>query len=222
MPIRRKPRKSPIDDFVSMIVPDRIEEAFDRVENYFTEHLKLSFDSPEGVAGVLNELIRDHGPKVRRVLYALLCEENGALRPIVSGATASGAKSAVGFLVPVIAAQFALAPAVALLIATLVIKAVAASGEKSLCEEMILQQKKAARHTRGTETQLRVNQQRRNAAPRRKTNDAQPGPRPARTKRRTTEEAATEKPRTTKRPKIEGDTPLRRASRKTPPKAEGS
>jgi hypothetical protein len=148
MAIRSKPRKSPINDFVSMIVPDRIDEAFDRVEDYFTQHLTLSFETPEGVAGVLNELIRDHGESVRNALYALLCEENGALRPLVSGSAGTGAKTAVGFLVPVLATQFGFPSAVALLVATLVIKAVAANGEKALCEELITQRRKTARHIR--------------------------------------------------------------------------
>ena len=148
MPIRRKPRKSAINDFVSMIVPDRIEEAFDRVDAYFTQHLQLSFDTPEGVAGVLHELMREHGENVRKALYALLCEENSPLRSILDEAKGSGAKSAVGLIVPVLVAQFAFAPAVALLIATLVLKAVAANGEKALCEELVRQNKKTLRYTR--------------------------------------------------------------------------
>jgi hypothetical protein len=194
MQIRRKPRKSPINDFVSMIVPDRIEEAYDRVENYFTQHLHLTFGSPEGVAGVLNELIRDHGVKVRKALYAMLCEENGPLRPLVSGTTATGAKSAVGFLVPVLAAQFALAPAVALLVATLVIKTAAAHGEKSLCEELIRLNRKTTRHLNSIDPRKRAGQQR-SPSPRRNSADAGAESKPARRKRSKTGETVSTPPR---------------------------
>lgn len=131
-----------------MIVPDRIEEAYDRVDEYFTEHLKLSFDTPEGVTKVLNELIHDHGESVRKALYSLLCEPDSALRKMTTSLLAENGKSAVGQLVPVLVAQFALAPAVALLVATLVIRALASGGENAVCEGMILQHRKVSRATR--------------------------------------------------------------------------
>jgi hypothetical protein len=152
MTIRQKPKKSPLTSFVSMIVPDRIEEAFDRVDEYFTEHLKLSFETPEGVTGVLNELIRDHGEPIRNALYALLCDPDNKLRKMVPvGLEASGRAAAVGVLVPALVAQFALAPAVALLVATLVIDASAANAQKTVCEGMVLQHKKVARGIRARE-----------------------------------------------------------------------
>jgi hypothetical protein len=183
MQIRRKPRKSPLNDFVFMIAPDRIEEAYDRVDSYFTEHLKLNFDSPEGVAGVLTELIRDHGVKVRKALYALLCEENGSLRSMMNGAAETGGeKSTVGFLVPVISAQFNLAPAVALLVATLVIKTTAAHGEKSVCEELIQLNRKTTRHLDSIDPRKRAGQQR-TTAPRRRTAESGGDKKTARQKR---------------------------------------
>ena len=152
MTIRQKPKKSPLTSFVSMIVPDRIEEAFGRVDEYFTEHLKLSFETPEGVTGVLNELIRDHGEPIRDALYALLCDPDNKLRKIVPvGMEDSGRAAAVGVLVPMLVAQFALAPAVALLVATLVIDASAANAQKTVCEGMVLQHKKVARGIRARE-----------------------------------------------------------------------
>jgi hypothetical protein len=222
MSIRRKPRKLAINEFVSMIVPDRVEEAFDRVDEYFTQHLQLSFDSPEGVAGVLNELIRQNGEVVRRALYALLCEENGTLRPLVSGATATGARSAVGFLVPVLAAQFALAPAVALLIATLVIKAVAANGEKAICEELTQTHRKAARRVRVSETKRRVAREKNSATPRKKTTPASTERRPARSKPQGTVETGGEKPlrHAPRKPVANNDASPRRAPRKPSPDKE--
>jgi hypothetical protein len=73
MRVRRLSKKSPIDDFGSMIMPDRMEEAFERVDEYFTIHHHLSFNSPDEVGGVLNELIHQHGETVRTALNALLC-----------------------------------------------------------------------------------------------------------------------------------------------------
>jgi|GEM_PF-3963059 len=148
MVIRRKAKKSPLTDFVSMIVPDRIEEAYERVDDYFTQHLKLSFDAPENVVAALNDLISQHGEPVRKALYGLICEKGGALHGLTSSAMVSGGKSAAGVLVPALVAQFALAPAVALLVATLVIKTISAGGEKVLCEGMILQGRKTARSKR--------------------------------------------------------------------------
>ena len=149
MPFRRQTKKSPLDGFVAMIVPDRIEEAFERVDGYFTEHLNLSFDTPEGVAEVLNELIRQSGEPVRNALNSLLCDPQSALRMVAGDSLLTGGvKSAVGVLVPLLVAQFALSPAAALLVATLVIKAVAANGEKAVCEELTQQHRKAARGIR--------------------------------------------------------------------------
>lgn len=149
MVYRRRPKKSPLNEFVSMIVPDRIEEAFERVDVYFTDHLNLSFDTPEGVSKVLYELISQNGEAVRKSLYALLCDPESSLRKIAGDSLLTGGvKSAVGVLVPLLVAQFALAPAVALLVATLVIKAVSAHGEKAVCEELTLQHRKAARGIR--------------------------------------------------------------------------
>jgi hypothetical protein len=149
MPFRRRPRKSPINEFVSMIAPDRIGEAYERVEVYFTDHLNLSFDSPEGVAGVLDELIRQNGEPVRRSLYTLFCDPDSSLRKAAEESLLTGGvKSAVEVLEPLLAAQFSLAPAVALLVATLLIKAVAAHGEKAVCEELTQQHRKAARGIR--------------------------------------------------------------------------
>ena len=217
MQIRRKARKSPINEFVSMIVPDRIEEAYDRVDNYFTEHLHLSFDSPEGVAGVLNELIRDHGVKVRKALYAMLCEENGSLRPLVSGTTASGAKSAVGFLVPVLAAQFSLAPAVALLVATLVIKTTAAHGEKSLCEVLIRLNRKTTRHLDSIDPRKRAGQQRSTSPRRNSVAAGAPGAesKPARRKSSKTGETAPAPPRRQNNAETTVEKPRRRTNRKS-------
>lgn len=149
--IRQKPKKNPMTDFVSMIVPERIEEAYDRVDEYFTEHLKLSFETPEGVTTVLNELIRDHGEPVRKALYAMLCEQDSALRKMTITTFADSGTAAVGQLVPILVAQFSLAPAVALLVATLVVKAVSAHGEQAVCEGMILQHRKVARGIRARE-----------------------------------------------------------------------
>ena len=152
MTIRRKAKKSALNEFVAMIVPDRIEEAYGRVETYFDEHLNLSFDSPQGVSGVIDELIRQNGEPVRNALYNLLCEPESAMRTATQTALGGGGvSSAVGVLVPLLVAQFAMAPAVALLVGTLVIKAFASSGEKAVCEELAQQHRKAARRLREAE-----------------------------------------------------------------------
>jgi hypothetical protein len=156
MPRPSKPKKSALSEFALMIVPDRIEDAVDQVDAYFTDHFKLSFDTPEGVGGVLNELLRQNGDPVRKALYALLCDESGLFKSITGGVTSDGIKAGVGMLVPLLISQFALAPAVALLVATLVLKAVAANGQKALCEELAQQHRKTARYIRAADARKKA------------------------------------------------------------------
>lgn len=151
MTIHRKPRKSPIDTFSFMLDRDRIGDAFDRVGAYFTESLGLSFATPEGVSGVLNELIRQHGEPVRSALADLMCAPGSTLRPMLENAKAGSPDAMIAELVPVLSRRYALAPGAALLVATLVLKALAANGEQALCEELTRQHRKAARKQRSGE-----------------------------------------------------------------------
>jgi hypothetical protein len=152
MTIRRKPRKHAINEFVSMLVPDQVENAFERVDDYFSNSLELSFESPDGVAGVLSELIHTHGEPVRAALYGLLCEEKSAMREVAGGALLSGGiKAAVGVLMPVLGSRFALPPGVGFLVSTLVVKALSAGGEKALCEALSQQHRKGMRQKRTNE-----------------------------------------------------------------------
>ena len=96
MPYYRKPKKKPFEQFVSMIEPDRIEEAFERVNTYFTEYHKLSFETPDGVGAVLDELIRQNGEPVRNVLYTLMCDPENSLCKVASDSISTGGVTRLG------------------------------------------------------------------------------------------------------------------------------
>lgn len=185
MTIHRKPRKSPLDTFETLLVPERIHEAYARVESYFTESLALSFETPEGASGVLNELIRQHGETARVALTELLCEPQATFRSLLEAARMGEPAAAVAALVPVVSNRYALAPAVALLISTLVVKAVSAGGQQAICEELTRQHRKAARKQRSGEARRKgkISAARRDAEVTRARRAAVKRRTPARTKR---------------------------------------
>ena len=160
MPIRRKPRPSPLESFSTVLAPDRIEEASARIDAYFDEHLHLSFSSLEGVSEVLTELIRDHGERMQHALEVLSCEEGGLSKLKIEPGEGD-AKPALGPVVTALANRFGLAPAVALLLATLMRRAAACGGEKVICEALVVWRKKTTRHVRGIGSQKQSGRQRR-------------------------------------------------------------
>ena len=82
-----------------------------------------------------HSLIAQFGKPVEQALFALLCQDS-ELRPILNGALGGSVKSGVALVVPILVGQFALAPTVALVVATLVIKTFATHGQKALCAEL--------------------------------------------------------------------------------------
>ena len=149
MPIYRRPKKLALDEFDSVVEPENIEASYHRIAVYFTEHHTLSFATPEGSAGVLNELIHQHGEPVRLALHDQLCESGNSLRQLVGDAHAPGGiPFALAKLLPLLETRYHLAPAVALRVAVLLIEAVAAHGETAVCEALVWQHRKAAREVR--------------------------------------------------------------------------
>ena len=106
-------------------------------------------DLSKPVAGGLNalkgvrELLGKFGAQVEPALYALLCDKKSPTRLKVDKAVKGGTQSAVALLVPLLIAQFALAPAVAALVAAVAVQAIASAGQERLCEELAERQAEA-------------------------------------------------------------------------------
>jgi len=73
---------------------------------------------------------------VEPALYALLCDKKSSTRATVDKALKGGASSATAILAPLLITQFALAPAVAAVVAAVAVQAVATAGQKKLCQEL--------------------------------------------------------------------------------------
>jgi hypothetical protein len=182
-------RKRSLSDLIARLVPDRLEEACDDVETYLGAYAHLPGDQAARLAEALGELIDHCGESVQTAVYALLCDRKSSLHKTTEGALSSGVKAAVGVLVPVLVAQFALAPAVALVVATLGVKVIATQGERTLCEELVKRahaQTAVGRSRKGTR---RCGPQRRTIA-KRPTGRAGAKRSPARKRRKGPEESA--------------------------------
>jgi len=92
-------------------------------------------DGLEVVKGA-RDLISKFGGQVEPALYALLCDRRSPARGKVDKALKGGTQSAVALLVPLLITQFALAPAVAALVAAVAVQAIASAGQGRLCEEL--------------------------------------------------------------------------------------
>lgn len=129
-------RTSPFSELVSLLMPDVLEKAHADAEEFIASRTGRSGQAAiaELVADSHN-LIAQFGKPVEQALYALLCQDS-ELRPTLNEALGGGVKSGVALVVPILVGQFALAPTVALVVATLVIKTFATRGQKTLCAEL--------------------------------------------------------------------------------------
>ncbi len=73
---------------------------------------------------------------VRAALYAVLCDPDSRLRPLVQQTLGQGLTAAAAVLVPLLASQFKLAPAAATATAALAVQTLANSGQEKLCAEL--------------------------------------------------------------------------------------
>jgi len=132
------PKLPSLPNLAALIKPDKLQAVYAEVESFvggYSRRLPLSEQASTDLTRELRSLTTRFGPPVEAALRALLCEQ-GSLRNTVEKSLEGGAKSALGLVVPLLVAQFALAPTVALLVATLVIKALATHGQKKLCAEL--------------------------------------------------------------------------------------
>lgn len=130
------PKLPSLPNLASLVKPDKLQAVYTEVESFVGAYSRrLPEQAATDLARDLRNLRARFGPPAEAALRALLCEQ-GSLRNSVEKALDGGAKSAVALIVPLLMAQFALAPTVALLVATLAIKALATHGQKKLCAEL--------------------------------------------------------------------------------------
>lgn len=84
----------------------------------------------------VQELLDKVGDRAEPILYTLLCDPDNPLRKTVDETLRNGTKSAIVALIPLLIAQFALAPAVAVVVAGFIVKTLAGKGQEKLCEEL--------------------------------------------------------------------------------------
>ena len=117
-------------------MPDVLEQAYAEVEGFVTTHSdRAAQHVTADLAADAYRLIEQFGRPVELALSALLCQDS-ELRPTLDKTMESGVKSGIAFIMPILVGQFVLVPAVALVVATLVIKTFAAHGQKALCAEL--------------------------------------------------------------------------------------
>jgi hypothetical protein len=130
------PKLPSLPHLASLIKPDKLQAVCAEVESFIGGYSRrLPEQASTDLTRELRSLTTRFGPPVEAALRALLCEQ-GSLRDAVEKSLEGGVKSALALVVPLLIAQFALAPTVALLVATLVIKALATHGQKKLCAEL--------------------------------------------------------------------------------------
>jgi len=127
-----------LPDLVLLVKPDKLQAVYAEVENFVGAYSRrLPEQASTDLVRDLRSLTSRYGPPAEAALRALLCER-GSLRHSVEKALDGGVKSALALVVPLLVAQFALAPTVALLVAAFVIKTLATHGQKQLCAELSL------------------------------------------------------------------------------------
>jgi hypothetical protein len=84
----------------------------------------------------VRDLIARFGAQVEPALYALLCDKQDKTRETVDKALKGGVGSAAAVLTPLLIGKFALAPAVAAMVAAVAVQAIAAAGRDKLCEAL--------------------------------------------------------------------------------------
>ena len=140
---------------MSLLIPDALEEAYADAEEFIVTRTGRSGQT--AIAELANDshrLIAQFGKPVELALFALLCQDS-KLQPTLNEALGGGVKSGVALVVPILVGQFALAPTVALVVATLVIKTFATRGQKALCMELESRAQRSETQSRKRPSKLR-------------------------------------------------------------------
>jgi hypothetical protein len=141
----------------------KIREGNARLPHHLAKR-KAAAEEKQGALRTAQDLMDRLGTKAEPILYALLCDDKHPLRKSVDAALRNGSQSAIAVLVPLLIAQFALAPALAVVVAGFVVKTLASKGQKKLCEELAA--KRARPHPQPKKTRtLKPRAKRRTAKP---------------------------------------------------------
>ena len=136
MPVNFKLPQLP--DLATLVSSKQLDDTRAAIEKFVALHVhtpNLRQVRLEELTKELNELLTSFGKPAEAALYSILCEA-GELRTLVDQTVSEGIRSALAFMVPLLVAQFALTPAVALLIATFVVKTFAIKAQEKLCAEL--------------------------------------------------------------------------------------
>lgn len=132
------PAKKPtFNDILKALIPDQVEAAYADVEKFVT-HKARQFSDKEAkeFAATLKKLIDQSGAQVEKALYYMLCDPTNVARADIKKAMDNSTKAAIALVVTLLVGQFALAPATALILASIVVKIFAAKGQEKVCAEM--------------------------------------------------------------------------------------
>ncbi len=128
--------KISVTEILSTLAPGQLAGAFESVEQFIARQASHPTEQIAELIGGLKGVLSTGDEKAKAALHALLCEEKSDLREMAEQALGSGAKTAVALLVPALIAQFALAPAIAIAVATLAVKALASKSREKLCASL--------------------------------------------------------------------------------------
>jgi hypothetical protein len=130
-------QKLSFNDIIKAIVPDQLEAAYADVEKFVARKAKQFSDKEaKEFAALLKKLMDQSGTQAENALYYLLCDPTNVARADIKKAMENGTKAGIALVVTMLVGQFALAPATALIIASIVVKIVAAKGHEKVCAEL--------------------------------------------------------------------------------------
>jgi len=89
----------------------------------------------EAIRGA-QDLIRKFGVQVEPALYSLLCDTSSASRQAVDKALKNGGAAASMTLIPLLTKDYNISPAIATMVAAVVVQAIATVGQEKLCQAM--------------------------------------------------------------------------------------
>jgi len=128
----------PLPDLTTLVNTKQIEETRTAIEKFVALHVRapdIRQMRLEELVKEMSDLLTKFGKPAEVALYSIICE-GGELRTLVDQVVSEGIRSALGFIVPLLVAQFALTPAVALIIATFIVKTFAIKAQEKLCVEL--------------------------------------------------------------------------------------
>ena len=82
------------------------------------------------------DLIRKFGAQVEPALYGLLCDTSSVNRTAMDKALKNGGTAATATLIPLLISDYSISPAIATMVAAVVVQAIATVGQEKLCQAL--------------------------------------------------------------------------------------